>query len=466
MGLLRLFLALSVIAGHAESTVFGFNGIGAWYAVNFFFIISGFYMAMVLNEKYRDVDPLVFYKSRALRLFPTYYIGLAIALCVSFTNIAKFFEFLQPASRVFFVLQNLFIIGQDVSYLVCAKTILASCAWPMAMTINPPAWSLAVELGFYFIAPFFVKSVRNTFALLLVGCAYLISINGIDFPITSLHYIRPGDVTAFNYYLYPSSFVFFAGGALAYHFSKSDSKPNYLLALATVVALSFTTTTMPFWHLLFFSMAIPVLFRFTAKNRFDRAIGELSYPAYILHFPILKAIIPVAKSHPNVFQVLSIGTWVATISCALGYVIYQFVEKRINAYRESKVFVEPTDNRGGWSAKLAMRTAMGAFFALPTMVVAHVYYVSEHMPISMTPYNLTDANWVNGVSRKDASFFISDNRANARTFKPGVTITFSNGDSRTVSRIDTSGPYLNVYLDGSPMDGNEVGYPHTYTIQN
>lgn len=50
MGFLRLFLALSVIAGHSQSTVFGFNGIGAWYAVQFFFIISGFYMAMVLNE--------------------------------------------------------------------------------------------------------------------------------------------------------------------------------------------------------------------------------------------------------------------------------------------------------------------------------------------------------------------------------------------------------------------------------
>ena len=73
MGLLRLFLALSVIAGHASSTVFSFQGVGALYAVNFFFIISGFYMAMILNGKYEDKTSIQFYKSRVFRLFPTYY---------------------------------------------------------------------------------------------------------------------------------------------------------------------------------------------------------------------------------------------------------------------------------------------------------------------------------------------------------------------------------------------------------
>ncbi|EPR37113.1 hypothetical protein dsx2_1056 [Desulfovibrio sp. X2] len=63
MGVLRLFLALSVVAGHAQSTVFGYRGIPATYAVNCFFIISGFYMSMILNGKYRDVSPVLFYKA-------------------------------------------------------------------------------------------------------------------------------------------------------------------------------------------------------------------------------------------------------------------------------------------------------------------------------------------------------------------------------------------------------------------
>ena len=42
MGVLRLFLALSVIAGHAGTTIFSFNGIGAWYAVNLFLSFRAF----------------------------------------------------------------------------------------------------------------------------------------------------------------------------------------------------------------------------------------------------------------------------------------------------------------------------------------------------------------------------------------------------------------------------------------
>ncbi len=74
------FLALSVIGAHADSTVFGFYGIRGQYVVDFFFfIISGFYMAMVLNGRYKETDPLHFYLNRVLRLFPTYYIGLLFA---------------------------------------------------------------------------------------------------------------------------------------------------------------------------------------------------------------------------------------------------------------------------------------------------------------------------------------------------------------------------------------------------
>jgi peptidoglycan/LPS O-acetylase OafA/YrhL len=89
MGILRFLLALAVIASHA-------NGIGiplphekpypSWaifmvdgrQAVALFFIISGFYMAMVLNTKYQN-STLKFYGNRFLRLWPTYIIILVLA---------------------------------------------------------------------------------------------------------------------------------------------------------------------------------------------------------------------------------------------------------------------------------------------------------------------------------------------------------------------------------------------------
>ena len=52
MGLLRFCLALAVVAAHTHQRLFPFQMISGFYAVKVFFVISGFYMALILNEKY------------------------------------------------------------------------------------------------------------------------------------------------------------------------------------------------------------------------------------------------------------------------------------------------------------------------------------------------------------------------------------------------------------------------------
>lgn len=51
MGIIRLLLAAAVVLGHS-SPIFGQTLGGGVLAVNCFFVISGFYMAMVLQKKY------------------------------------------------------------------------------------------------------------------------------------------------------------------------------------------------------------------------------------------------------------------------------------------------------------------------------------------------------------------------------------------------------------------------------
>ena len=52
MGLVRFALALSVVFWHIRGAPF--HLINAAVAVSLFFIIPGFYMAMVINEKYAN----------------------------------------------------------------------------------------------------------------------------------------------------------------------------------------------------------------------------------------------------------------------------------------------------------------------------------------------------------------------------------------------------------------------------
>ena len=52
MGYLRLFFALSVLVYHVTPNPFGFSFFHSSLAVTGFFVISGFYMSLILQEKY------------------------------------------------------------------------------------------------------------------------------------------------------------------------------------------------------------------------------------------------------------------------------------------------------------------------------------------------------------------------------------------------------------------------------
>lgn len=465
MGLLRLILALSVIAGHSGSTVFGFTGIGANYAVFFFFIISGFYMAMVLSGKYRDTPVTSFYKSRALRLFPTYYIGAAISLAVSYEAIASFFGTLTLSSQIFFLFQNIAIFGQDISYAICSKTIAGGCADALNMTVNPPSWSLAVELSFYLVAPFVVKNAKSTLAFVLFGCAYLLSLNAIRFPIDEALIFSSVSTGPFNYYFYPTSCLFFGAGALAYHLSKSVSLPNYYIGVAALFVTSMTQTLMPFWHVFFIALAIPTLFKYTASNKIDRIIGELSYPAYILHFPIMKALAPYLESNQKLFSIVSFGSWISIIACAIGLLIYLIIEKKIDAYRKSEEFLDG----GSKSNKLNKALKFGilaVYFGMPIAVVSGIYANQQYTNKNpaQTTINLTDVNWTNGIGNTFSGILLANSDANIESFTPGRSLLFSTGEIRKITSTNKNGIYFHVLFEGPPINGSLIGYPKKLSV--
>ncbi|MFZ2405144.1 MAG: acyltransferase, partial [Methylobacter sp.] len=409
----------------------------------------------------KDINPIHFYKSRAFRIFPIYYVGAFIAIFVSFGAIREIFDQLPIGAKIFFIFQNLFIFGQDLSFLVCVKNIASQCVPPMAMQINMPAWSLAIELGFYLLAPFILKSEKKTFAFVLLGCGYLLSINLINFPVNSIDTFRAVNTNGMNYFFYPSSFAFFGGGALAYHLSKKKSQPHYYAAVFALILFSFTETVMPFWHLLFISMAIPVLFDYTAKNRLDRSIGELSYPAYILHYPILAFIKPFTNSHPQYFSLISLGSWVAIVSCVIGLLLYLYIEKRINKYRESKTFFSNLSTSKNNFVRAAVASLIIVYLASPFAVVSYIYMFQKE---TITPVNLTDRNWVNGIGKTISGFFCDDTPQNLEQLRIGSTIRFVNGERRQIVRVEQADKLLTVYVNGEPLDGKQVGFPNKIVI--
>lgn len=59
-------VVLGIVGSRVAPMVTGFVG------VIMFFMISGFYMSMIINERYAKLPVPTFYLSRTLRLYPVY----------------------------------------------------------------------------------------------------------------------------------------------------------------------------------------------------------------------------------------------------------------------------------------------------------------------------------------------------------------------------------------------------------
>src|SRR5438046_767668 len=122
MGLLRVFLALSVFFAHTAFKQITFF-IDSEYAVEIFFMINGFLFSYVLinNKKYKT-NYLNFYINRFIKIYPIYYIILFLTLFFfainndTFTYKVYFLEMFSNATasvKLFIVFVNTFLLGID-----------------------------------------------------------------------------------------------------------------------------------------------------------------------------------------------------------------------------------------------------------------------------------------------------------------------------------------------------------------
>jgi peptidoglycan/LPS O-acetylase OafA/YrhL len=181
MGLLRFMLALAVAAGHASS-MFGadiYPRVPGSHAVQIFYIISGFLIALILSGKYADTPQgnWIFYTNRAVKIYVPYFailLGTVGVWLVTYAVVGKAGQlqsFVVEGSSMslgawaFTIVTNLFLLGMEWGSMLIYRgghlffSIFAFEQPPYAVqfTIIPPAWTLSLELAFYLIAPFILR---------------------------------------------------------------------------------------------------------------------------------------------------------------------------------------------------------------------------------------------------------------------------------------------------------------------
>jgi peptidoglycan/LPS O-acetylase OafA/YrhL len=296
MGTLRFLLAISVLFEHSPTDVGILDGFGGWNAVEIFFLISGFYISRILDRTYRSKRN--FWFSRALRLYPMYFIICILVLIRSqlIPDISDgLFGFPNFAIGMG-IFSNLTLFGTDSLMFLHSDSSginfggFNSEGLPLwNMLFIPQAWSLGIEVVFYLLAPYLFK--LKTKWLLLIGCiSILLRISLI---------LNGFSNDPWSYRFMPTETIFFILGILLYRNRVTMSRltiSNSPLAHGLLISLYVLFPTIASSMSRFIQLAIllsittNLLLLQKRENRIQLYLGQLSYPIYISHLLVLSSV--------------------------------------------------------------------------------------------------------------------------------------------------------------------------------
>lgn len=358
MGLLRFLLALTVVLGHSSS-LFGIQMVGGALAVQAFYIISGFYMTLILNEKYVGANSSykLFISNRLLRLFPIYWTILILTILYSVvvmftsngTDLGSFSYFsiywnnMGVGTVFYLIFTNIFLFLQDTVMFLSLDTTSGSLFFVRNFhdhepalynfLMVPQAWTIGVEIAFYLIAPFLVRRKLKVIIPLIAASLLLRAF---------LYYYLNLKNDPWTYRFFPTELVFFLLGIVAYHIYKKlqhvalkeiHLKLIWFCVIAATLLHSFSPIPKKdYLYLAGFFICLPFVFILTKKWKKDAYIGELSYPIYISHILILTIVKTLNIPIPG-----GLGLTVAILTIGLSLALNEIVAKRIEKIRQKRL---------------------------------------------------------------------------------------------------------------------------------
>lgn len=342
LGVIRFLLSFSVIAFHLTAAI---PNLGLL-AVNFFYVISGFLITLVLHETYKfKFSP--FATNRFLRLYPAYFAvaGISLLFAVIFKSYATFHTSWSCTASIKDTLGNLLIFpwaffADDVVPVNFMQLDGLQSVMPHFRLV-PSTWSVGIEIACYFLLWLFAaRRLWMTLATIAAACIWQWYV---------LH--LPMDLSL-GYFPIPAAMLPFGLGALAYHltqianFKPLHSKNSKWLTLAicglfiinwklSVSSTSFIGSIYYYANDLLAFLSVLIINRarhegFSGKT--DKWLGDLAYPMFLgqyvfgfVAWQILGTDTPTRGT-----RIFILG---ATITIATSVAIVLVVDKRLKKVR-------------------------------------------------------------------------------------------------------------------------------------
>ncbi|MFG3295393.1 acyltransferase family protein [Streptomyces sp. NPDC048179] len=320
-------------------------------AVVFFLVLSGFSLAISpARHGWRLTGVGEFLRRRAWRILPPYWAALALSLAVSW--------FVVPASH----------FGPPTGATALVYGLVAQDVFT-APTPNGAFWSIGVEAELYLLFPLLLFLRRRRGAVVLAVCVTLPVVAG------GLLAAHANPVEGDNW-LAPHLAPVFAAGVIGAGIVTASDRVRRLpwgwlaaLAALPVLALgivrgSVWTVNHYFWIDLAIAPAMTMLLAAVATGRPAvlvrlltarpvHRLGGFSYSLYLIHLPIVLAVIRRVAPH---FVARGLPTFCFTLAVALPVSV-------LGAWLFAKVFETPFKRNRSWKSLLAP----GSFRGEPTV---------------------------------------------------------------------------------------------------
>lgn len=378
---LRGVAALVVILFHGFETYIPFFGTQhinhGYLAVDFFFVLSGFVIGYAYDDRWDRMSTWSFFKRRLIRLHPMVVAGTLFGACLFFFGESDYFSLIGGTEPWKFFL--CIVLGL---LMIPAGTGLDIRGWGETNSLNGPNWSLTFEYIGNILYAFVLRRLPTVvLGMLCVASAFLTMNLALGWDVFGFFAQPKYDViggwsitpdqmyVGFSRLLYPFLCGLLISRLLPKFITKENSSGSPLgirggfwwasLLLVVLFAVPQIGGKSCVADGLYQVFAIVVMFpvivligagsKTTDKRsaKWCETLGNLSYPLYITHFPLMYMQMAWVSSHKDspVWHHVVLNLGILLVAIGIAWAFLKLYDEPVRAWLKKKLYALPAQKQ-------------------------------------------------------------------------------------------------------------------------
>ena len=378
---LRGVAALVVILFHGFETYIPFFGTQhinhGYLAVDFFFVLSGFVIGYAYDDRWDRMSTWSFFKRRLIRLHPMVVAGTLFGACLFFFGESDYFSLIGGTEPWKFFL--CIVLGL---LMIPAGTGLDIRGWGETNSLNGPNWSLTFEYIGNILYAFVLRRLPTVvLGMLCVASAFLTMNFALGWDVFGFFAQPKYDViggwsitpdqmyVGFSRLLYPFLCGLLISRLLPKFITKENPSGSPLgirggfwwasLLLVVLFAVPQIGGKSCLADVLYQVFAIVVMFPVivligagskTSDKRSAKwceTLGNLSYPLYITHFPLMYMQMAWVSSHKDspVWHHVVLNLGILFVAIGIAWAFLKLYDEPVRAWLKKKLYALPAQKQ-------------------------------------------------------------------------------------------------------------------------